>query len=288
MLNLGLIGDIQLLEPYTKKAYEHREIHIAGKSSVGTHPATGNFRISAPEFNRIELVERSDALFINRFSLLPFQMLCDMVKKSKHFFAASYPALNPDECTHLTKLAGEAKTVIQVANPFYYLPPVQWLNQNLKKPAYIEVTMDKTTLFDNQTLIQILLMLKSLTGNNPKKTGAVLFDSEPAKSGFTHFQLEYGDGTVLTVNLNKVESQLEFKIKTFAGNQFTSFDLLKLQGTVNHSPADLSHLKDENETDIFFSAIINKNKYYTSIEDYSTVLQTVQSIQSKLDRFIHL
>jgi len=121
MLNLGLIGDIQMLEPFTKRAQEHPQIHIAGKSSVGTQPLQGSSRISAPEFNRIELIERSDALLINRFSLLPFQLICDIVKKSKHFFAASYPELTAEECSQILKLRNEAQTVIQVINPHTHM-----------------------------------------------------------------------------------------------------------------------------------------------------------------------
>ena len=105
MLNLGLIGDIRLMEPYIKRVMDHPEIHITGKSSVGIHPQPDDFRLPVPEFNRIELIERSDALLINRFSLLPFDMLCSMVKKSKHFFATSHPAFTPEQSLHLAKLA---------------------------------------------------------------------------------------------------------------------------------------------------------------------------------------
>ena len=287
MLNLGLIGDIQLLEPLVKMVRENQEIHITGKSSVGTIPTQESFRFSAPEFNRIELTERSDALLINRFSLLPFQMLCDMVKKSKHFFAASYPTLNPDECNHLAKLASEAKTVIQFTNPFFYLPPVQWLNQNLKKPAFIEVTLTEEGDSTKLNLIQILLMVKNITGSNPKKISALMFESKPADERFTHFQIEYSDGTNLSVKIWKKEGQNKFNIKSFARDQFTTFDLLKTQGTCNNSPVHLSDFEKENEPDIFLRAIVNRKNNYTNIEDYSAVLQTIQLIQAKLERYIH-
>lgn len=287
MLNLGLIGEIHLLEPLVKKAREHPEIYITGKSSVGTLPTPESFRFSAPEFNRIELTERSDALLINRFSLLPFQLLCDMVKKSKHIFAASYPTLNTEECNHLAKLAGEAKTVIQFTNPFFYLPPVQWLNQNIKKPAFIEVTLTKEVNSNNLYLIQILLMVKNITGSNPKKISALMFESKPANEGFTHFQIEYSDGTVLAVKIDKKDGQNEFRIKSFARDQFATFDLLNTQGTCNNSPVDLSNFENKNETDIFLRAIINRKNNYTNIEDYSAVLQTIQLIQAKLERYIH-
>ena len=170
MLNIGLIGDIKLLETFTKKAQEIPEINITGKSSVGTQPLPGNLKLQAPEFNRIELIERSDALIINRFSLLPFALLCDMVKQSKHFFAASYPNLTQNEINQLAKLAQEAKTVIQIANPLYYMPAMQWLAKNLKKPAYVDVTYFNQDAAEKNTLLLLLLMLKDITGTIPKKS----------------------------------------------------------------------------------------------------------------------
>lgn len=284
MLNLGLIGDIQLLEPFTKKAQELREIYITGKSSVGTQP--GNFRVSMPEFNRIELIERSDALLINHFSLLPFQMLCDMVKKSKHFFATSYPNLNVDECNHLTKLATEAQTIIQIANPFYYFPAVQWLSSNIKQPSLIEVSYFKNEPPEANLLIQLLLMLKDAAGVNPRKASAVSFHSAPADSEINNLYMEFGNGTVATINFGKLSERNEFKIKTYAKNQFTNFDLIRNHYTCNNSPVDLSALKKINETDDFLQSILQKKQKTTHLEDYSSVIQTIQKVSSGLNSLL--
>lgn len=281
MLNLGLIGDIQLLEPFTKKAQELREIHITGKSSVGTQP--GNFRVSMPEFNRIELIERSDALLINRFSLLPFQILCDMVKKSKHFFATSYPNLNADECNHLTKLATEAQTIIQIANPFYYFPAVQWLSANIKQPSLIEVSYFKNEPLEANLLIQLLLMLKDAAGVSPRKVSAVSFHSAPADSEINNLYMDFGNGTVATINFGKISERNEFKIKTYAKNQFTNFDLIRNHYTCNNSPVDLSALKKISETDDFLQSVLQKKQKTTNLEDYSSVIQTIQKVSSGLN-----
>lgn len=285
MLNLGLIGDIQLLEPYIISAQGIPEIHITGKSSVGTHSKPDNFRLSAPEFNRIELIERSDALLINRFSLLPFQLLCNMVKKSKHFFATSYPELDIAECNQLAMLAAEAQAVIQVANPFYYLPAVQWLNKNIVHPAIIEINHFQPEFQDTDILLKLLLMLKDVTGTNPKKAGAVSYHSTPAESGFNNIQLEFANGTRSTVNYGRMNKHKEFSIKSYANNQFTEMDLILDQYKCNNSPIDLSAFKDEDETAAFIYSILHQKHNRTQIEDYSSVIQTIQKISSKLDRF---
>ena len=285
MLNLGLIGDIHILEPFTTRAHEHPEVHITGKSSVGTHPLPGSFRLSAPEFNRIELIERSDVLMINRFSLLPFQMLCDMVKKTKHIFAASYPKLTVEECSQLAKLAQEAQTIIQITNPFYYFPAMQWLNKNIKKPVFINVNYFRNEMPGPDTLFQLLLMLKSVTSSIPKKTSAATFQNKPGNSIFNNFQLEYNDGTKVSVSYGKTDSPETFNIKTFASDQFGRFDFLNKEFFINKSPLDLSPLENENETDSFLNAIIQKKQSSTSLEDYLSVIQSVQAIQAKLDRY---
>jgi hypothetical protein len=288
MLNLGLIGDIQLLEPFTKRAQEHPQIHIAGKSSVGTQPLHSNSRISVPEFNRIELIERSDVLLINRFSLLPFQLLCDIVKKSKHFFAACYPELTDEECRQIEKLRNEAQTVIQVNNPFYYLPSIQWLNQNLRKPAFVEIAYFNEETPSTDLLIHLLLMLNSVTRNVPKKTGAISFRSEPQNSTFSTCQLEFGDGTITKINFGNMGQKSEFKVKTFARNQFVSIDVLGEKAVCNNSPVDLTSFKKKNETEAFIESVIQKQKSETGIEEYRSVVQTAKTIVSKLEQFTSL
>ncbi len=286
MLNLGLIGDIQLLEPYIKKAQDNPEIFISGKSSVGTHFHATNIHLSAPEFNRIELVERSDVLLINHFSLLPFQMLCDMVKKSKHFFAASYPDLSLSECNMLNELATEAKTVIQIANPFYYLPAVKWLNNNIRHPAVININYFHPEFQEEELVLKLLLMMKDITGFNPKRTEALLFESAPAESVLNIVSLEFSNGTRATFNYGKMRDKTEFNIKTYSKNQFTELDFTKNLFLNNDTVISFDETETQNEIDSFADSVTNeKQKNITGIEDYSSVLQIVQLIKARIDNF---
>ncbi len=285
MLNFGLIGDIQQLEPYAKKAMEHPEVHITGKSSVGTRPQPGNFRLPAPEFNRIELIERSDVLLINRFSLLPFHLLCDMVKRSKHFLAIGYPDLSIEECSHLAKLSREAKTVIQVSNPYYFLPSIQWLNHSLKKPAYLEIAYFQNETPNKTDIIRLMLMLKKITGTQSKRTKAVTFRSDPANSNFTNLQLEYDNGSFVSFRLGKSEILTEFQIRSYARDQFTESNLINGASQCNNEPVDLSRLKIGDEIESFLEAVFQMNQNTTGIEDYLEALRTIETIRVKLDQY---
>jgi hypothetical protein len=287
MIQLGLIGDIQVLEPYARKAMEHPEIVITGKSSVGTQPQPGSFRLQAPEFNRIELIERSDALLINRFSLLPFQLLCDMVKKTRHIFAISYPDLSFEECSRLAKLASEAKTVIQILNPFFYSPPIMWLNKNINKPSFTSVSYFQKDFPKTDILLTLLLMLQNAVGTGPKKTNAVAFRSAETDNDFTHIYLELNDGSVIQFNTGKTGDKEEFQIKSFASNQFTAVDVIQNLLTLNNQMVDLSDYGNQNETQDFINSILQSRKAVTSIETYATVLQIKQAILDKLNRYIN-
>jgi hypothetical protein len=287
MLQLGLIGDIQVLEPYARIAMEHPEIVITGKSSVGTQPQPGSLRLHAPEFNRIELIERSDALLINRFSLLPFQLLCDMVKKTRHIFAISYPDLGFEECSRLAKLASEAKTVIQIVNPLYYKPPIMWLNKNINKPSFTSVSYFQKNVSETDTLLSLLLMLQNSIGTAPKKTSAVTFQSTQTGNDFTNIHLELNDGSVIQLNTGKTGETEEFQIKSFANNQFTSVDVMQNLLTLNNQQVDLSDYGKQNDIMDFINSIIQSKKAVTSIETFATVLQIKQAILDKLNRYIN-
>jgi hypothetical protein len=286
MLQLGLIGDIQLLEPYARKAMEHPEVVITGKSSVGTQPQPGSFRLQAPEFNRIELIERSDALLINKFSLLPFQLVCDMVKKNRHIFAISYPDLTFDECSRLAKLAGEAKTVIQVVNPLFYHQPLLWLNKNVKKPSFTSISYFPKDVPETDSLLSFLLMLQKLIGTGPKKTTAVAFRSNQTSSDFTHIHLELNDGSIIQFNTGKNNEAEAFQIKSFESNQFVAIDILQNLLMLNNQTVDLSEYSKQDETQDFINSIHQNRKAVTSIENFATALQTKQAILDKLNRYI--
>ncbi len=288
MVNLGLIGNIYQMKPYIEKAYELPEINVAGKSAAGTQSETEDYRLPVPEFSRIELIKSVDALFINRFSSLSFRMLSEIIRESKPFFATSYPNLSPEECAQLSKLAREAKTVIQVANPYFYLPPVQWFNQNIKKPAYIDLFLSKKEeeKFED-LLIQLLLMLKEMTDSKPKKINAIFFEMKQENELFRNINLEYGDGSIVNLNIKYSANQEEFTIKTYARNQFAAFDMINAAGTCNNSVVNLDDSTEHNEVFAFFDAIGSSKTQTTNLDDYSAAIQTVKIILARIEKYTH-
>src|SRR5690606_17569178 len=139
MLNVGLIGNTENLEPFVKSFRENKNINVIGKASIGSNAKINSFHFSIPEFNRVELIERAEVIIMDNSSLLPFNILTEIVKKSKHIFLTDYVNLTIDECSQIVKLANESGSVVQISNPFFFTPAIQWLNNNISLPVFIDI-----------------------------------------------------------------------------------------------------------------------------------------------------
>jgi hypothetical protein len=285
MLNVGLIGNTEILEPFVNRFKENKNINVIGKSSVRSTSQMTSFHFSIPEFNRIELIERADVILMDNSSLMPFKILSEIVKKSKHVFLTGYLDLTIDECTQIVKLANESGSVVQVSNPFFFTPAIQWLNNNISSPVYLDV-LDFTNQNSNDNLLYpIILMLIELTGISPKKVGAVTFNSTPNKSDFTNVRLEFGDASVVNISYGSMESLEEFKIKAYSQNQFINLNFTQDTSVCNNNPIDLSAFSNINELNYFIETILNKAKKKSCIEDYLIAMSLVQKINKKITQF---
>ena len=284
MYDLGLIGNTEILEPFVKRIQKNKQVNVIGKASVGSSAQLNSFHFSIPEINRVELIERSDILLIDNSSVLPFKLLSDIVRKSKHIFAAGYPKITIDECTQLVKLANESGSVIQVKNPYFFTAAIQWLNKNVSSPAFLDIldfTGDKEK---EDKLYPIVMMVLGIIGTSPKKVGAVTFNSTPNHSDFTNVRLEFGDASVINISFGNLESLEEFKIRIYSKNQFISFNFSKKTFVSNNQPINLSEYK-VNEFDLFINTINKTSKKQSNLEDYLIAMHLVQKINKKIAQF---
>ena len=285
MLNVGLIGNTEILEPYVKRFRENKNINVIGKASVGSSSQLNSFHFTIPEFNKVELIERADVLIIDNSSLMPFKILSEIVKKSKHAFTAGYLNLTIDECTQIVKLANESGSVVQVSNPYFFTPQVQWLSNNISTPVYLDILdFTKENIHEN-LLYPIILMLLELTGISPKKVGAVTFNSNPNKSDFTNVRLEFGDASIVNISYGSLESLEEFKLRVYSRNKFINMNFSRNTFICNNNPIELSAYEKVNEFDFFIDTIQNKTKKKSCIEDYLIAMYLVQKINKKITQF---
>jgi len=283
MLNIGLIGNTEVLEPHVKRIKKNRKVNIIGKTSVGTSNKLNSFHFSIPEFNRIELIERAEIILIDNSALLPFSLLCDIVKKSKHIFITEYLDLTIEECEKLMKLSNESGSVVQVTNPYLFHPAVHWLNRNIIKPAFIDIT-NFTTEWANNNLHYMLLMLQDLTGTSPKKVGVVSFHSKQKESKFINVRLEFSDASVVNLNLSNLELLNEFKMKIYSLEQFVTLNFSKKSYVFNNQPISLPK-NTEKEFDAFIHSVETNKKAKSDIEHYLIVLHLIKKINKKIELF---
>ena len=285
MLNVGLIGNTEILEPFVKRLKENKSVNIVGKASIGSSAKLDSFHFTLPEFNRIELIERADVLILDNSSSMPFKILSEIVKKSKHAFTTEYLNLTIDECTQLVKLANESGSVVQVSNPYYFTPQIQWLNNNISTPVFLDILDFTKTKDNNKLLYHIILALIDITGISPKKVGAVTFNSDSNNSAFTNVRLEFGDASVVNISYGLLESLEEFKLRVFSKNNFLSFNFSRNTFICNNQQVDLSEFEKVSEFNYFIDTIEGKAKKKSCLEDYLIAMYLVQKINKKITQF---
>lgn len=286
MLQTGLIGNTEKLEPFIRRLQKNKGFDIIGKASTGTPAVIDDFHYSIPEINRIELIERADVLLIDDSFTSPFPLLASMVKKSKHIFTTDYLNLTTDECGQLIKLANESGSVVQVYNPFYYFPAVRWMCKSASRPVFLEVTNFSGEGQTAEKPYPIILMLLDITGINPKKVAAVTFKSVTDKSNFTNVRLEFDDASVANLNYGNVGPVEEFAIRSYSQNQFIHLDFTEPTYLCNSENIDLTEFQKTDEFTSFANAIRRTDKARSSLEDYLVAMQLVQKINKKTNQFM--
>jgi hypothetical protein len=287
MMNVGLIGKTAVLEPHVLKLKENPLVNIIGKASVGSSSQLNSFHYSIPEFNKVELVERADIVVMDNSNPYPFKLMQDIIKKSKHIFCTEHPALTIDECTELNKLSNESGSVVQITNPYFYTPAIQWLNENVHLPAFIEYSNFEPGSTANESLYAMLLMLLGVTGISPKKIGAITFPGYN-NSKFSNVRLEFNDASVINLNYGKLESLNDFKIRIYSDNQFITFNFTQNTFQCNNKQLELDSYVSVKEFDHFIKTVEHKEKKTSSLEDYLIAMHVVQKINRKLTQFSSL
>ena len=284
MLNVGLIGNTKILEPFVMEIKKNTQINIIGKSSVGSSEELTGFHYSIPEFNRVELIERADVIIMDNSTPLPYKFMREIIKKSKHIFCVEYPSLTIDECTELNKLINESRSLVQVTNPYYFSPAIQWANKNIKTPAFIDYSNFESNVTEKKSLFSMLLMLIGITGISPKKIGAVTFPGYN-NSKFTNVRLEFSDASVVNLNFGKLESLKNFKIRIYSDNQFATFNFSKQKFLSDNKTIEFDDDLMVNELDNFIHAVEGSAKKLSTLDDYLIAMHVAQKISKKIAQF---
>ncbi len=284
MLNIGLIGNSEILEPFVTTIKQNSLVNVIGKASIGRSAQLNSFHFSIPEFNRLEVIERADIILMDNSTPMPYKFMRDIVRKSKHIFCVDYPDLSIDECTELNKLINESGSRVQVTNPYFFSAAVQWMNKNISMPAFIDYSSFEQDAGKKKSLYPMLLMLLGTTGISPKKIGAVNFPGFN-NSEFTNVRLEFNDASVVNLNFGNLESLKNFKVRIYSDNQFATFNFTKEKFLCDNKPIDFEEFTRENELEFFIDTIVGKAKPISTLEDYLIAMHVAQKISKKIAQF---
>ena len=284
MLNVGLIGNTEILEPYVTIIRKNTEINVIGKASVGTSAQLNSFHFTIPEFNRVELIERADVILMDNSTPMPYKFMREIIKKSKHIFCAEYPDLSMEECTNLNKLIHESRSVVQVSNPYFFSPAIQWMKDNISTPAFIDYSNFEEEATNQKTLFPMLLMLLGSTGISPTKIGVVTFPGYN-DSKFTNVRLEFNDASVVNLNFGSLESLKNFKVRIYSDNKFATFNFTKEHFLCDNKPLELDQYSEISELNSFIDSIHGKTTKTSTLDDYLTAMHVAQKISKKIAQF---
>ena len=285
MLNLGLIGKIGSLEKQVKELSEYSDIRIQGKSSVGTKTQSSNYLYSIPEYNRIELIERSDAIFLEDSSLLPYALIKDSIKRDKHIFFADFPKFSKNECLELIKLIDEAGTIVQVKNTYFFKSGIKWIEENTTAPIFVEIELIQDPQDENKvSMAEVLTMALKLINKEPKKVSSSYFNEPHSVFTFRNIRIDFGDSSRININYTVSESEKVFIVKTITNQDIFQFDFYNNTLSSKIKKVKLKSFKSVSEYQSFFNSIKNKQIPQPGLNDYLSLLELLDEIEIKKNR----
>lgn len=286
MLNIGIIGITELLEPHVKEMQKNKQVNVIGKASIGRSAQLNSFHFSIPEFNRVELIERADILIIDSSSMLPFDLLCETLKKGKHVFTIGYPDLSVDECDSLIKLADESGSVFHISNKDYYEKGFEWLRENKKIPVFIDILKDSSSGQQKEEILSLLLLLNGITNLEFKRLTVTAFDSQNNEVSFLNIRMDFGNASAVNITVKSVAEPESFLLKFYSVNQFGTYDVRSNELVLNGEKIEDLDGRVASDFDCFVSAIHENVMGCVDLEVFKMALLAYKSIKKKMDLFV--
>jgi len=284
MLNIGLIGKISSIDQQIVALNKYPDIMIQGKSSVGIKTQASDFGYSIPEYNRIELIERVDAIFIDDASLIPYTLLRDTIKRGKHFFFAGLPNFTTEQCAELSKIIDEAGTVVQVKNPLFFNTPIQFIAAETTSPAYFEFeACTKNKSAENFNLTEVFMLALKISGRAPKKIRQLYCGGSEDIFTFHNIRIEFADSSLFTLNIYTSCENEKTELKAISENNLFEYNFLAGTLKTKGAAANVKIQGTAKEYESFFKSVIKRQPPVTGINDYLTALKIADGIKGNLN-----
>ncbi len=210
MIKIGVTGDFFEMEKEIQLLKEMPEFSLTGIYHYNTK-LLKEFTVKhdLPVFSSSSSLIRScDAIDIAGNNSDETHFFTEILKNSKHLIVDFPDPSSIDRLKHLTKLASEAKVIMQVRNPYRYNPAYIACLSKINKPAVIEIRMEikQGSKLDNQAVLCIDL-IRDMVRSNTHKINASGISVAGKKVDYLTARIEFDNGSIANMTINQLSGR---------------------------------------------------------------------------------
>ena len=210
MIKIGVTGDFFEMEKEIRLLKTIPEFSLTGIYHYDTKLLKEfTDKHDLPHFSSLSsLIELSDAIDIAGNKDDETHFFTEILKNSKHLIVDFPNASSIDHLKHLTKLASEAKVIMQVRNPYRYNPAYMACLAKINKPAVIEIHMEikQESKLDNQSVLCIDL-IRDMVRSNTYKVNASGISVAGRKVDHLTGRIEFDNGSIANMTINQISGR---------------------------------------------------------------------------------
>lgn len=210
MIKIGVTGDFFEMEKEIQLLKEMPEFSLTGIYHYNTK-LLKEFIVKhdLPVFSSSSSLIRScDAIDIAGNNGDETHFFTEILKNSKHLIVDFPDPSSIDRLKHLTKLASEAKVIMQVRNPYRYNPAYIACLSKINKPAVIEIQMEikQGSKLDNQAVLCIDL-IRDMVRSNTHRVNASGISVAGRKVDYLTARIEFDNGSIVNMTINQLSGR---------------------------------------------------------------------------------
>jgi len=244
--------------------------------------------------------ERVDAIYITNPETVQFDLLVQLLKKSKHLFFERAITFSPQQSSRLLETASEARVRIQFGHLCQFNPAYVAVKSFLDQPALIIV--HSWTTFDEgkskevvDILIDDIVMAMQTVRSEIKRihaTGVSVISSSP---DVIQAKIVFINGTVVSLTGSRISTNKIHQTEFFGKNSYVKVDFLKNQSSkLSTNSENLNNTNQfeeiisepasaiNSELDNFYNSIVHNHESKVSVYTSFKAIQIAGQILDKI------
>ncbi len=240
MLKIGVLGTRNFSKGKVDIIHKFDSVKLVGffspdKTLHDDEPASG---LPLPKFTSLEkFCERTDAIYIDEPDAAYFDLLIQLLKKSKHLFFEKAITFNAQQTSLLLETASEAGVHIQFGHLSQYNPAFMAAMPQVSQPELINtqlLVMPTEESFKTEVINQLiddLVIALAVVPSEIKKvhaTGVSIINKTP---DVIHAKVEFINGSVFTLMGSRISSVQHHQTEFFKHEHYIKVDFTGQRAT---------------------------------------------------------